>query len=76
MLDIIINLCEFVEFNYYNGWKVECFSINDQVLLTFLKLRLNLPYKNIEFRFNISRSTVCNIILTFFVLLHCILFKN
>lgn len=76
MFDIIINLCEFVEFNYYNCWTVECFSINDQVLMTFLKLRLNLPYKDIAFRFNTSQSTVCNIILTFIVLLHSILFKK
>jgi len=76
MFDIIVDLCGVVEFEYYNGWKVECFSIKDQILITFLKLRLNLVNKDIAFRFNTSESTVSNIILTFIILLHEILFKK
>lgn len=76
MFDIIVELCGVEEFEYYNGWKVECFSIKDQILITFLKLRLNLVNKDIAFRFNTSELTVSNIILTFIILLHEILFKK
>lgn len=55
---------------------MECFSIKDQILITFLKLRLNLVNKDIAFRFNTSELTVSNIILTFIILLHEILFKK
>jgi len=54
MFDIIVHLCGVVEFEYYNGWKVECFSIEDQILITFLS----------------------NIILTFIIFLHEILFNK
>ncbi|KAH3694957.1 hypothetical protein DPMN_082403 [Dreissena polymorpha] len=28
-------------FNYYAGWIVACFSLEDQLLITLMKLRLN-----------------------------------
>lgn len=76
MFDIIVDLSEVVEFEYYNGWKVECFSFKDEILLTFIKLRLNLLNKDLAFRFNKSESTVCNIILTFIIVLHEIVFNQ
>ncbi|XP_015374947.1 PREDICTED: uncharacterized protein LOC107169654 [Diuraphis noxia] len=76
MFDIIVDLSGVVDFEYYNSWKVECFSIKDQILLTFIKLRLNLLNKDLAFRFNTSESTVCNIILTFIIVLHEIVFNQ
>lgn len=76
MFNIVIQLCNSVSFDYIYGEKVNCLSINDQILMTFMKLRLNLPYVDLEFRFNTSKSTVSNVVLTFIVLLHQILYKN
>jgi len=76
MFDFIVHLCGVVEFEYHNGWKVECLSIKDQILITFLKLKLHLVNKDLAIRFNTSESTICNIILTFLILLHEILFNK
>lgn len=48
----------------------------DQILITFLKLKLHLVNKDLAIRFNTSESTICNIILTFIILLHEILFNK
>jgi len=76
MFEIIVTLCSNVTFSYYLGWNVTCFSLNDQILMTLIKLRLNLGHKDIAFRFNTSSSTVSNVILTFIIVLHKILFKS
>lgn len=55
---------------------MEYFSIKDQILITFLKLRLNLVNKDLAIRFNTSESTVYNIILTCIILLQEILFNK
>lgn len=44
--------------------------------MTFIKLRLNLAYPGLAFRFNTSELTVGNIILTFVSVLHKILHVN
>lgn len=76
MFEIIVTLCSNVTFNYYLGWNVTCFSLKDQILMTLMKLKLNLGHKDLAFRFNTSSSTVSNITLTFIILLHDILFKS
>lgn len=76
MFEIIHTLCSNVTFNYYLGWNVTCFSLKDQILMTQIKLKLNLGHKDLAFRFNTSPSTVSNVTLTFIILLHDILFKS
>jgi hypothetical protein len=48
MFDLIVDLCSNVSINYYYNWKVEIFSLQDQILMTFIKLRLNLAYPNLK----------------------------
>jgi len=52
------------------------FSLQDQILMTIIKLRLNLVYPDLEFRFKPSKSTVGNIRLTFISVLRDILYVN
>ncbi|XP_060875284.1 uncharacterized protein LOC132948692 [Metopolophium dirhodum] len=76
MFDLIIELVSKVEINYYYTWSVKKLCLNDQVLMTLMKLRLNLCYTDLAFRFGISESTVGNIIITFISVLHEILFVS
>lgn len=76
MFDLIIELVSKVEINYYYTWSVKKLCLNDQVLMTIMKLRLNLCYTDLAFRFGISESTVGNIIITFISVLHEILFVS
>lgn len=52
MFEIIATLCSNVKFNYYLGWNVTCFSLNDWILMILIKLKLNLGHKDLAFRFN------------------------
>jgi len=64
MLNIIVDLYSKFSFNYYYEWNVEKFCLKDQILMTIIKLRLNLAYPDLAFKFKTSKSTVGNIILT------------
>ncbi|XP_052216971.1 uncharacterized protein LOC127834893 [Dreissena polymorpha] len=63
-------------FNYYAGWTVTCFSLEDQLLITLMKLRLNCKDLDLAVRFDTSRGTVSNIINTYISVLHEILFEG
>lgn len=71
---IIVNLCAASNFKYYNKWKVQCLSLEDQILITLMKLRHSFTLKDLSFRFNCGTSTVSNIILTFIIVLHRVLY--
>lgn len=72
----LIDLINRFEINYFMGWKVININIDDQLLCTLMKLRLNLQYFDLGYRFKISSTTVQNIFLTFLHVLHEILFKG
>lgn len=61
---------------YYEGWTVKAIPLVDQLLLTFMKLKLNVPQLDLATRFGISRGTVHNIFLTFVYALHKILYDG
>ena len=63
-------------FNYYSGWTVTCFSIEDQLLITLMKLRLNCKDLDLAVRFNTSRATISNVINTYISVLHEILYEG
>jgi len=44
IFDLILLICENIKINYYLKRKVENISIHDQLLITLMKLRLNLPH--------------------------------
>lgn len=57
IFDIIIDLYSKVSFSYYCGWNVEILCLKYQILMTFIRLRLNLAYSDLAFRFKTSEST-------------------
>lgn len=64
------------QLKYYAGWNVKLLLKIDQMLMTLIKLRLNLPHEDLAIRFNCSTATVTNIVMTWMHALHQILFKN
>jgi DDE superfamily endonuclease/Helix-turn-helix of DDE superfamily endonuclease len=72
---ILVRLLERLQpFNYYGGFKVTCLSLEDQLLMCLMKLRLNFRDMDLAVRFNVSKTTVSNIVKTFISVLHEILF--
>lgn len=73
---VLVELISRFQINYFMGWKVEIINIEDQLLCTLMKLRLNLQYFDLGYRFKISTTTVQNIFITYLNVLHEILFKG
>ncbi|XP_050315255.1 uncharacterized protein LOC126749581 [Anthonomus grandis grandis] len=65
-----------VNLKYYAGWNVRIIPKIDQLLMTLMKLTLNLPHDDLSIRFSCSTATVTNIIMTWIYALHKVLFKN
>ncbi|XP_061179874.1 uncharacterized protein LOC133188453 [Saccostrea echinata] len=77
VFNILVSLLErMAPFQYYNGWTVQGISTSDQLLMTLMKLRLNLRDLDLAERFNTSKSTVSNILNTYVTALHEILFEG
>jgi len=49
---------------YYGGWTSGSIIIEDQLLLTLMKLTMNCKDGDLALRFNVSRRTVSNIVNT------------
>ena len=62
------------EINYFAGWKVESICLEDQVLITLMKLRQDYAYLHLAKLFHCSTGTIQNIVLTFVHLLYVILY--
>lgn len=73
---VVSMLYTMAPFHYYSGWAVTCFSIEDQLLKTLMKLRLNYRDLDLSVPFAISRATVSNIINTYVSVLHEIFFDG
>ncbi|XP_069106218.1 uncharacterized protein [Argopecten irradians] len=75
VFQVIVNILKrMAPFNYYGGWSVTCFSLEDQLLMTLMKLRLNYRDMDLAVRFGTSRATISNIINTYVSVLHEILY--
>lgn len=64
--------------NYYKTWNVtpSCLTLENQLLLCLMKLRLNYPDLDLADRFRVSRATVSNVFYTLFHALYEILFEG
>ncbi|XP_055999735.1 uncharacterized protein LOC125662644 isoform X2 [Ostrea edulis] len=77
IFDIIVKtLQRFQPLNYYAGWSVVNVSLENQVLITLMKLRLNLRDLDLADRFCTSRATISNILNTIISALHGIFYKG
>ena len=67
---ILVDFLSRFTINYIAGWRVTSLSSADQLLMTLMKLRLNLRDLDLADRFNISRTTVSNVTRTYIHVLH------
>nr|CAH7723269.1 unnamed protein product [Callosobruchus chinensis] len=72
----LYELLESVSLKYYYGWTVNAISKIDQLLLTLVKLKLNLLNEDLAVKFNIAVKTVANKFFTWLYALHEIMFKK
>ena len=73
---VLVRLLERFEISYYMNWKVTSITMEDQLLLTLMKLKLNLRDLDLAHRFSVSDTTVSNVIHTIVKSLHEILFEG
>jgi hypothetical protein len=72
----IVEILKSILFRYHLNWKVETVKIEEQLLLTLMKLRVNAPFEDLATRFGISRTTVDNIFNSIVPMLHEIIYVN
>ena len=70
----LVNTIKHFNLRYYAGWTVASITLEDQLLLTLMKLRLNSKDLDLAHRFGISTATVSNICHTFVTALYELLF--
>ncbi|XP_034046320.1 uncharacterized protein LOC117527924 [Thalassophryne amazonica] len=73
---ILISSLKRFELKYFYAWKVKSLSLEDQLLVTLMKLRLNLRNLDLAHRFGSSETTIGNVIKTFICALHDLLFDR
>ena len=71
---IIVKTLERFELKYYKEWRVTKIPLVDQLLMTLIKLKLNVPNMDLAIRFGISETTVHNIFYTLVCALHELLY--
>lgn len=73
---ILVSLLGRFKLNYYQGWNVVCLSLEDQLLLALMKLRLGSQDLDLAQRFGVSATTVSNVFYTMLFALHELLFEG
>ena len=77
VFEILVAFIKRVEpLNYYQGWPVKRFCTEDELLMTLMKLKLNLRDLDLADRFDCSKTTVANICHTYIFALHEIFFEG
>lgn len=74
LFETLYSLFSEITLNYVYGWTVGIIPKKDQLLLTLMKLRVNLLNVDLACRFNCSRTTIAQVISTWILALHEILF--
>jgi len=72
----LYNLVKNAEIKYHLNWNVESISKIDQILMTLVKLKNNLPHFDLAVKFNCSKATVSNVVTIWINVLHAILFTK
>jgi len=76
LFNVLFNMCNRFELAYDQGWNVQSVPKVDQLLMTLMKLKLNLTHTDLGYRFGASRTTVGNIVTSFIHCLHKVLFEG
>ena len=60
-LNVVLKILDTKKYEYKASAKVRSMSVEDQVILLFVKLKLDLPYRVLADLFQVSRETVSNV---------------
>lgn len=71
----VVNFAKRFSVSSYS-WNVSCASVEDQLLLTLIKLRHNFTHKHLAFLFSLSVAAVSNITTKWIDILHELLFVS
>jgi len=75
--ETVIGVVErFSPLNYWSGKPVTSICKEDQLLIFFMRLKLDLPYFDLARRYTVSQTTIQNIVMTFMHALHEIFFEG
>ena len=58
VFETLLFTCNSLGINYWAGWEPQEIERKEQMLLTLMKLRLNLPHADLAYRFGISATQV------------------
>jgi hypothetical protein len=64
------------DISYIDGWTPQNISRTDQLLLTLMKIKMNLPVLDLAERFNTSTASVNNIFISYIYALHETLYEG
>jgi len=71
IFEAIVDMIKVVSpLNYWSGKAVGTISVENQLLICLMRLRLDLPYFDLAQRFGLSQTTIQNIFMTFLHALH------
>lgn len=76
IFESLLKLMDSFEIQYYLHWQVIRYTTEDQLLMTLMKLRMNLRNFDLAQRFNCSETTVTNITHTWIIALPEILVQQ
>jgi len=68
-VNLVVSTLRCFDLTYYHGWTVQM-AMEDQLLLTLMKLRLNVPMLDLAVWFGVNRMTVANIFITVVCAVH------
>lgn len=70
IFDLLLIICKNIKINYHLKWNVETICVQDQLLITLMKLRLNSPHIDLAHRFKCSQATITNMFITWIHILY------
>jgi hypothetical protein len=70
----VLDIVKLVKFKYVMDWSVLALKIEDQLLLTLMKLRQNFKFLDLAVRFGVSATTCKNVFKSLMVVLHRVFF--
>ena len=76
MFHVIDEIMQRFEITYIDGWKPSFISRSDQLLMTLMKLKMNVPLLDLAQRFNTSQTSVSNIVMSQICAMHEVLYEG
>ncbi|KAG4068975.1 hypothetical protein HA402_005636, partial [Bradysia odoriphaga] len=74
VFDMLLKLLTRAPMQYYSNWTVKKLPVTEQLLMTLMKMKMNLKHFDLAQRFGCCTSTVTNVVRTWVLLMHEVLF--